>query len=320
MFKITRKHQLSIVVILVVYISYYLIFYKIVKYNPVLKHSDVHLRHEQVVKSLAKMAEGNNLALYKNKKIVIGGCVKNVQKHLPAVFDNIVTICDLFSYCRVIVYYDKSWKDDTLKYLNDYSKALKGKLTIIKNPNFISKKYRTHRIAFGRNKIIEKIENDFSNYDYFINIDFDDVSSTKINISNLTKTLALANQYDVVTFARDSYYDIWALRYNNFLINSHDISKDSSKNTAYCSIIREDITKQLSKLRDDEFFEVDSAFNGFGVYKIPKLYGCRYSGENILFKVPNGRNKKEDCEHVSFHRCLRLENGARIVISPRKLF
>lgn len=184
--------------------------------------------HQTALKNISDYvspATSNDKIIFKDKKIVIGGCARNVQQYLPLVFNNILKVCKIFSDCRIIIYHDKS-KDYTLYYLEDYEKAFNGKLNLINHTKYVSR-YRTHRLAFGRNKVVEMIENQFGDFDLFINLDLDDVSSNPINIDNLIKTIQLEDKYDVASFARsDGYYDIWALRYDKFLVNQHDISKN----------------------------------------------------------------------------------------------
>ena len=45
--------------------------------------------------------------------VVIGGCAKNVEKHLPKVMKNILDISDMFSKSKIIIYHDISRKDNT---------------------------------------------------------------------------------------------------------------------------------------------------------------------------------------------------------------
>ena len=78
-----------------------------------------------------------------------------------------------------------------------------------------------------------------------------------------------------------------------------------------------------------------SAFNGFAIYKTNKFINCRYDGslnlnyipkklllENIKFsgKMILNNEKKQDCEHRSFHFEAIIKNHAKIRISPLCLF
>jgi hypothetical protein len=56
------------------------------------------------------------------------------------------------------------------------------------------------------------------------------------------------------------------------------------------------------------WIEVDSAFGGFGIYKRHLLNHGRYEGLN-QFGNPI-------CEHVTFHRDLKL-HGARLFVNPK---
>ena len=54
---------------------------------------------------------------------------------------------------------------------------------------------------------------------------------------------------------------------------------------------------------DGRAIAVASAFNGVGLYSTAAIGKCRYDADG-------------DCEHVSFHRCLRERNGATLALIP----
>lgn len=63
----------------------------------------------------------------------------------------------------------------------------------------------------------------------------------------------------------------------------------------------------LDNLAPEEWLPVDSAFGGFGIYRMSKTIDCHYSGTD--------ENGLMDCEHVAFHRDMMTKHGAKIFIS-----
>lgn len=262
----------------------------------------------------------------------ICGTVKNCGKYLKNVFKNIKEIKDLFINYHIIIYYDESC-DDTLEQLYYYKKYLN--IHIHHNKTY-KNKYRTHRLAYGRNYCIKIINKYFSNFKYFIMMDFDDVCSNKINIDVLKNSLHHNSSWDALSFNKDSYYDIWALSLRPYIFsyihfnNPYDVLKNMN---IY-------VTNKLKSLRDNEFLPCFSAFNGFSIYKTTIFKDCVYDGNIRLDLIPfnylketinqnkseivfNDYNwlttKKEDCEHRSFHfQAINMHN-ARIFISPEIL-
>ena len=76
----------------------------------------------------------------------------------------------------------------------------------------------TVNIERARNKILNKVYNIYSEYEYFIMIDMDDVSSKPINIDVLKDVLQedKINIWDGLFFNNSNYYDFWALNFKEF--------------------------------------------------------------------------------------------------------
>ena len=102
------------------------------------------------------------------------------------------------------------------------------------------------------------------------------------------------------------YYDVWALRYWRYDVNS---VYERVNELSLVSIIQDHIQRDVpeSGLR---YFPVLSAFAGLALYKLGAGEGCTYLGHNPA----DPPERTEDCEHVSFHRCARERNRARIMI------
>ena len=110
--------------------------------------------------------------------------------------------------------------------------------------------------------------------------------------------------YNLLLYFMYRYYDVWALRYWRYDVNSvYERVKESS----LVPIVQEHIQRDVpaSGLR---YFPVLSAFAGMALYKLQAGDGCAYIGHN----PDDPPERTEDCEHVAFHKCARERNGARI--------
>jgi hypothetical protein len=257
-------------------------------------------------------------------KCCICGTVKNCGEYLDSVLKNMKLIGLLFDDFDIILFYDNS-QDNTLNILKDFQKE-NNNLYIYINKNEISK-YRTVRLAYGRNKCTEFVFSSKKNYDYFIMMDCDDVCSSNINIDVLKKNLK-RDDWDCLTFNKKDYYDIWALSKYPYLISFFHFKQNPHDK------IKENIKKLISDLKDDELLRCCSAFNGFGIYRKNKFQNCSYEGvfninlfpkyivnENIYAVGSNlDLSNIEDCEHRNFHVQAINKNEARIFISPDILF
>jgi hypothetical protein len=259
-------------------------------------------------------------------KCCICGTVRDCGKYLDNIFSIMEKIGTLFEDYRIILYYDLS-TDNTLEKLHNYSKK-NNKLVLLINTEPLLK-YRTHRIALGRNKCLKTMRQQFDNYDHFIMIDCDDKCDYTIKL-NLLKNYLLRNDWDSLSFNHPAgYYDLWALSKRPFVVSCHHF-KVSNRSQNY-------ITNIIKKTPRHKLIRCLSAFNGFSIYRTNKFKDCWYDGhfrldyipaklikENVLnsgkiiFKSDNEIN--QDCEHRFFHFSAVKKHDAKIMISPHCLF
>lgn len=270
-----------------------------------------------------------------NKKCVIGLTVRNCEKYLDKIFKNIEKLDNFFEDVHIIFFYDKS-KDKTLEKLNSYKEKYEDRLIIIENSNKQLSKYRTVRIAYGRNTIKKYIDNHFSNYEYFIIMDSDDVCCGNLRIDIIKKYINNKN-WDSLSFNRkpnEGYYDSWALSIYPCVIHYLMFVNYSRE----CNFIKKLLKNKLNKLKDNELLKVYSAFAGFAIYRNKKFKNCYYDGtkqfnlpKEIINKAIRQRiflkmhykiktNLIENCEHRSFHIQAILKNNAKIRITKDYLF
>lgn len=257
-------------------------------------------------------------------KCVIGGTIKNCSRYIGLVYQNMLKIGELFSDYKIIFYYDHS-KDRTLQKIQNYQYSNQNiKIIINEEPLFTE---RTKNIAKGRNVILDSIRNEYSDYEYFIMMDCDNVCSSEINIDVLKSYLS-DDRWDSLSFNHRVYYDLWALSIEPY-VYSFWLLPDNKKEE-----VPNYIKNRLNQINEDELLNVISAFNGFSIYRTKLFLDCFYDGtlrldlipksvlaESISYcGVPQENLENVDCEHRSFHLQAKYKNGARIMISKKKLF
>jgi hypothetical protein len=255
--------------------------------------------------------------------LYIIGCAKDVSMHLPKVRKNIDIVKNLFIDYKVFVYSDSL----SMPAFTEWH-ARDPKVTVIAE-NF-QHPSRTTRLAHGRNLLLQQVHTDINKTDsgdsqslenvFIVMIDFDDVNARPFNRTTVKNALIQRNRWDVVSFNRFYYYDIWALRYDRFNINVWNFGAQS---TVLRDVIEADLTSQLNP-HQTHLFPVVSAFNGIAFYRASVTFPCSnaYSGSNSetqLFATHTAYNHTrasipEECEHVSFHRCLVSKSKARVRI------
>lgn len=267
-------------------------------------------------------------------KVCICGTVKNVGKYLQNVFKNMEKIASLFEEYIIILYYDKS-EDDTLQQLKKYQENNTNFYFYVNT--FPLSKYRTHNISKGRNICLNKIREKYTNYEYFIMMDCDDVCSGNINLDVLEKNLQ-NNEWDALSFNRKNYYDIWALSIKPYVVSMRHFHNMVSVEKT----MKRYVTKLLDKIPKNKLLPCYSAFNGFSIYKTNVFIRCSYDGKLRLDLIPKKKisinqlalndkikliydsnaedNINQDCEHRSFHLQAIQKFKAKIFISPDILF
>ena len=255
----------------------------------------------------------------------ICGTVRNCAKYLDKIFKNMELIGGLFENYVIIIYYDES-NDNTLQKLNEYQ-AKNNRLVIHVNNEPMSE-FRTHRIAKGRNFILDVIRINYNNYPYFIMMDCDDRCAKDIKI-NLLKYYLSRNDWDSLSFNHPcGYYDTWALSIRPFVASCHHFKHNHVLNG------QRYINYLIANTPKYNLISCLSAFNGLAIYRTVKFLNCHYDGTFRLDYIPKKlllenfqasgqiklRNNNEDCEHRHFHFEAVFKNGAKNRISPLCLF
>jgi hypothetical protein len=280
--------------------------------------------------------------------IAIGGCTINSASYIKRHIHNLDPIQDMFKSVDVIVYENDS-KDNTVHILRDMCNNGIIKLISEKGIKQKYKNIKTQILAHGRNCLIEHVTK--NKYDYMIMIDFDAFET--FNIDGIVKAFAYdTNKWDVLTGnCKERYYDIWALRMNKLhgTVAHSEIWKNVLDYDCWDMFwhlkqnikpfIRLEWIKSIRALRkrcignfqvhiphNFPLLQVESAFNGIGIYKVSKIKNCVYSAEYKTctckqYGIKNSCNNYLSkyggcCEHIAFHKDIREKNAGKIFICP----
>jgi glycosyltransferase involved in cell wall biosynthesis len=257
-------------------------------------------------------------------KCCICGTVKNCGPFLDKVFKNIETIGKIFDDYRIIISYDHS-TDNSLQILQKYE-SIHDNLTLHVETE-PQTPYRTHNIARARNKCLDIIRNNFSDYEYFIMIDCDDVCSQPVKLEYILYYLTINTEWDSISFNKKPYYDTWALSKYPYVFSNMHFKNPEGYGTFIEKIIENTPPKTLIPCL--------SAFNGFAIYRTEKFINYFYDPTPRLDLFPKhliennirlcgpmylkDKGAIVDCEHRSFH-LMAVNNGARIRIAPEVIF
>lgn len=235
--------------------------------------------------------------LQKMKKysVIIGGTCRNNEKHIGQILDNIEKCGKKFKKFTVILYENDS-TDKTREIL--LSKKKDNYIYILEDG--IKEERRTKRLERGRNKILDTIRNinTDNQYQYFINMDLDNVNYEGTFIHTIESCFVEDEDKWDAQFGnqKDAYYDIWALRKENYFNEDFVLSQKS-----------EEIINDRPNLPDGKLISVNSAFGGISVYKLSSIPAhCKYVGA-----YSSGHEK---CEHVEFNECIK-NNGGKLFIN-----
>lgn len=266
------------------------------------KYENRHLRSKSQKKLLSSYPVwAQNTSLY-----VLGALKRNQgdEEGLKKVTNDLRALLEHWPSYTVIVYGDSGARE--------YFRALVDPCVYLIRETFTHPS-RTHRLAHARNalwnqtRVMSRLRNEDPSRVFVLMIDLDEINAYGFRFDVLGQVMSETDQWDVLSFYRRWYYDVWALRYEPYNLNSVYTRVNGS--ASIVQIIQEDIQRVVpaSGLR---YFPVLSAFAGLAFYKLRAGDGCAYLGRNPDDPPEMG----EDCEHVAFHRCARERNGARIMM------
>ena len=272
---------------------------------------------------------------FKDLKVVFAGCARNCSNFLPKVLENIEFYSSFFSESYIVIVENGS-TDRTKEILKDN----KNKKNIFLFEDDLNKlPYRGQRLEKARNLIIETIKKNKNLFscDLFIMLDLDDIGTYRIEEKNILDSIKFLFSKEEIggVFANQlgTYYDMWTLRDQKyckndfwvevlqFLINNKN-SKDKISKTNIEEVKKNIIDKKTYSFEKNHApIKVESAFGGFGIYKMKYVLknNRKYEGTQIVDLISKDQKrlkvKYQKCEHVNFNQGL-IDQNLELYILP----
>ena len=268
-------------------------------------------------------------------KVVFAGCARNCSNFLPKVLDNIEFYSSFFSESYMVIVENGS-TDKTKEILKD-NKNKKNFFLFEDDLNKLP--YRGQRLEKARNLIIETIKKNKNLFscDLFIMLDLDDIGTYRIEEKNILDSIKFLFSKEEIgaVFANQlgTYYDMWTLRDQKyckndfwvevlqFLINNKN-SKDKISKSNIEEVKKNIIDKKTYSFeKNHPPIQVDSAFGGFGIYKMKYVLqnNRKYEGTQIVDLISKDQKrlkvKYQKCEHVNFNQGF-IDQNLELYILP----
>ncbi|MBV8380745.1 MAG: glycosyltransferase family 2 protein [Paucibacter sp.] len=264
--------------------------------------TDLAVQTERV----APLDEAATRALLKRKRIVFVGCARQCGAATDATLARVAELGALFGDWSLVVFENDS-TDDTAARIRAF--AADQPVELIQEPGLKELlPERTARLAYGRNRLLERALE--IGGDYVCVVDIDGlVTPEHPSVASFLSSFALESCWDAVfPVNAGMYYDVWALRHPVLCPRDYmrlgtvmDAALGQSLAVHFAASY-----VQIDLRLLQAWLPVDSAFGGMGLYKAAALAGARYIGL---------QEQREVCEHVTLHAQLRAR-GAALYINP----
>lgn len=242
------------------------------------------------------------------RKLIVAGAISNRENEIEPVLDNIKRICTLFDDVKCI-FVESDSTDSTYRVLQQacINKNINADCHTLGCLRY-KFPHRTGRIAAARNFYLDQVEENYSDYDYLLVIDFNEANTEPIDLDCVLSNFKYNNWDMICANQAQIYYDLWALRHPIWMPfdcwdhrNAPDYMSFNEKHN-YC------VRSRFKHIPYDmELIEVESAFGGTAFIKISSIKNARH--ESL---TEEGR---ETCEWISF--CKKINNGvSKIYINP----
>jgi len=271
----------------------------------------------------------------KDLKVVFAGCARNCSNFLPKVLDNIEFYSSFFSESYMIIVENGS-TDKTKEILKNNQNK---KNFFLFEDDLNKLPYRGQRLEKARNLIIETIKKNTNliSCDLFIMLDLDDIGTYRIEKKNILDSVKFlfSKEKIAAVFANQlgTYYDMWTLRDQKYCKNDfwaevlQFLMKNKNANEKILKSNFEEAKKNIIDKKTYSFeknhppIQVDSAFGGFGIYKMKNVLNNvnKYKGTQSIKVISKDEKKTQlkyqKCEHVNFNQGL-VEQNLNLYILP----
>lgn len=284
---------------------------------------------------MSKSLQENNKNMtqdLKNLNVAICGCTINSESYIKKHIENLYELHNIFKSVEIVIYENDS-VDNTKSVLNKLQHE--KKITLISQNNVSDQlKLRTIILAHARNSLVQYVNNN-NTFDYMIMVDMDTILINSITNSIVNAFQNNISEWDVLTGnCKNLYYDIWALRINKKQFTdthkkiwndkcidydcwdmiTHKYQAGIYDKYNHVTIYQKNIPENYPLL------EVESAFNGIGIYKTSVIKNCNYVGFTQKCTCSDynvfGKCRMDTPEHISFHNDIINKNNGKIFICP----
>lgn len=249
--------------------------------------------------------------------IAVLSCIRDLEPHIEESLYHVAEFKKLFKSVKFLAAENDSI-DNTYELAKKYSSKINAEIFKFDKLN-TKYKYRTHRLAFLRNFLLDKVRDS----DYVIVMDSDSVMKD-FNLNGLKSCF----EYDVNSWdafganCNDKYYDVWTLRDNKLNYDCWDrVYHEVQNGRIHAFSVKEHVSKYQIKINPtSKIIPVNSCFGGMMIYKTSSLINCRYDG--VLKKCESLLHNKlgicnpEVCCHVNLNIEAIKYNKAKIFINP----
>lgn len=269
------------------------------------------------------------LPLARSERAVFVGLARDSAQFLPSVLANLERMAAIFSD-SAFLFIENNSRDMTRQSLEDWCRRRPNATLLTPGTLEASSPHRTIRLAALRNQLIDEVRKRFSDFDLLVVADCDDVNATPVtDMSPFVRAIAfLQSDRDCAAVFGNTlgvYYDMWALRHPQRCpddvweaIMDHALASGDGDEDAARKIYAPRVFMLPPRMPP---MEVDSAFGGLGIYKLPHVLANKalYQGFKVRpIRVPQGGVREmgwQCCEHVAFHAGLRA-SGGRLFVLP----
>lgn len=241
-------------------------------------------------------------------KCLVVGVVKNISTTIQGDVIRLTNALERFEEIHWMLIESNS-TDDSLKALGSLKKN-------IQHFNFQSIKSkgetRTKHLATARNLYLTDLQKyRDKGIEYVVVADFNNLNN-KLTAKSVNSCWESTIDWDVCCAnSEKKYYDIWALRHQNWSPN--DCWKDLEFYKKYIKFpelaLYRSVNSRMIKIPpNSDWIQVQSAFGGLAIYKIEIMQYAEYQGIDQF--------GESICEHVAFNEKLN-EQGFKIYINPK---
>jgi len=257
------------------------------------------------------------------KKALFTGIAQNCAKDLPMVLNNVSNLSNLFQ-SSAFLFIENDSSDNTKEILETWG-VDRSQFTCLNMNGLNTIPIKTLRLEFLRNACIEFVKNHvvYSEYDYLIILDMDNSSTLQIDTLQFINALQFldSKQSNAGLFANQigMYYDMWAFRHPEFC--PYDVWEEVL-DYAHKEKVSDEVSLNHTLMKrvknfpiKNEAIPVDSAFGGFGIYKMSYVIKNPnpYLGSKIKQMYMDDGSirffRLQTCEHVHFNRGIKAMGG-----------